>query len=246
MDKANSKLLDIINHVFATCPELYKTIYSEHKDRIVFELSLICKSGNVIIDLGGGIGIHSVVGQLYGCQFICIDKGFSKHQGQIECIEFAKSHGVKFLEKDLLEDNFTFEDNSIDSIVTFDCIEHFHHSPRNVYRQLVEKLKKSGKFLIGAPNAANILKRIRCLVGKNTWSKINDWYFQPEFNGHVREPIVKDLKVIMEDLDLVNQKIYGRNFIGNQKYGNIVNPIGIILKYIPTFCSNIYILGEKQ
>ena len=74
---------------------------------------------------------------------------------------------------------------------------------------------------------------------------INDWYFETEFRGHVREPIVKDLKLIMDDLELVNQKIYGRNFIGVQKYGKIFYPFGYILKYLPSFCSNIYILGEK-
>ena len=261
-----NKILDSINYVFENCPELYKTIYSKHKERIVFELSLICKSGNKIIDLGGGIGIHSVVGQLSGCQFICIDNMISKHKGQIDCVEFAKSHGVHFIERNLFEYDLVFhndydsykntsigtktaghfiEDNSIDSIVTFDCMEHLHHSPRNIYKQFVKKLKKGGKFFIGVPNAANILKRIRCLVGENIWSNINDWYFETEFRGHVREPIVKDLKLIMDDLELVNQKIYGRNFIGVQKYGKIFYPFGYVLQYLPSFCSNIYILGEK-
>ena len=161
-----NKLLDSINYVFENCPELYKTIYSKHKERIVFELSLICKSGNKIIDLGGGIGIHSVVGQLSGCQFICIDKMISRHKGQTDCVEFAKSHGVHFIESDLLEYDLLFhnkhdrynnttrgtnkadhliEDNSIDSIVTFDCMEHLHHSPRNIYKQFVKKLKKNPK-----------------------------------------------------------------------------------------------------
>ena len=90
------------------------------------------------------------------------------------------------------------------------------------------------------------MKRIRCLLGKNVWSDINDWYFETEFHGHVREPILNDLKLIMNDLNLVNQKIYGRNFIGEKKFGKKVHLVGYFLKFLPSFCSNLYIIGEKR
>lgn len=247
MDTSYETLENAIEHVVVNGPEIYRTLYNNrsHKERILFELSLVIKAGRKIVDLGGGVGVHSVVGQISGSEFICIDNSISKNQRQIDAIKYAESFGVVFIEEDLLNMELPFEDNSLDAIVTFDCFEHLHHSPRNIYKQLVGKMKKGGVFVIGCPNAANILKRIRCLAGKNIWSVLDDWYFSTEFRGHVREPIIEDLKMIFNDIGLNNHKIYGRNFIGQMKYGNIINSLSYVLKYLPTLCSNIYIQGYK-
>ena len=55
--------------------------------------------------------------------------------------------------------------------------------------------------------------------------------------------ILKDLKLIMDDLELVNQKIYGRNFIGQMKYGNIINSLsdgGVVILGMPSLESQKY------
>ena len=69
----------------------------------------------------------------------------------------------------------------------------------------------------------NLRKRITVPLGYGKWSRMEDWYEEDRFRGHVREPDVADLRYIGADLDLKNIEILGRNWLGYQSRFNWVS-----------------------
>ncbi len=110
-------------------------------------------------------------------------------------------------------------------------------------------MRPEGLFLLGGPNAANLFKRAMVPLGRNIYSRLEDWYMHEHFIGHVREPVVSDFLFIAGDLDLKVLNIAGRNWLGLGKLpGPMQAPAGIfskILELFPALCSDIYLLAKK-
>lgn len=233
-------------------PALYQDMYKRHCGRIAEEISWICKPGGTVVDLGGGVGFHAMICSLLGMNAYCVDffrlrpSEVRTNDHRYEAEELATQRGVKFIHTDLLEWEPPFEEASIDAVMTLDNIEHLHHSPRQLYKAMVRCLKSGGDFLIGSPNAANILKRFRMLMGRNVFAKLDDWYELKCFVGHVREPIVSDLKFVGRDLGLHDIRIIGRNWLGYYKFGALVSIPDRVLRAFPSLCSDIYLIGKKS
>jgi SAM-dependent methyltransferase len=175
-----------------------------------------------------------------------VDDYFYKHD--LEAEDCARKLGVEFIHTDLLTWSVPYAENSIDAVMSFDNLEHLHHSPRRTYQQLTRALREQGIFLLGGPNAANLLKRIRILFGGNVFSSLNEWYFHDKFIGHVREPVVDDFLEIAQDLNLHVEQIKGRNWLGYDKYGYnfTARLFDNFLRSRPSLCSDIYLLATKQ
>ena len=245
------KLFAVVNHALSDMPDIYKDMYTCHTSRIAEEISWIYKPGRIVIDLGGGVGFHSMVCSMLGMKAYSVDffhfrpkeGGSSDHRFEAE--EIAKKAGANFIHTDLLDWEPPFDENSIDVVMSVDNIEHLHHSPRKLYKKMVRCLKPSGSFLLGAPNAANILKRLRVPMGMNIFARLEDWYNLNCFVGHVREPIVADLKFIGRDIGLENIRVIGRNWLGIVRFGGWGKIADPFLRPFPTLCGNIYMIGNK-
>jgi hypothetical protein len=109
--------------------------------------------------------------------------------------------------------------------------------------------KPNGLFIISGPNCVNLRKRITVPFGVGKWPQMRDWYEVDRFRSHVREPDVDDLRYIAADLSLRNVTILGRNWSGYRSRfhaARIATPlIDRILRFWPSFCSDIYLLGRK-
>jgi len=245
--------------VLSQLPSYWKELLTPHLPRVCQELSWIFVEGGTAIDIGGGTGFHTAILTQLGMKAICVDNFKTRGKGtasdyfydhDLEMEQIAQRMGVQFIHTDILNWKPPFEENSIDVVMSFDNIEHLHHSPRNTYKQLVRCLKPNGFFLLGGPNAANLFKRIRVLLGKNIFSKLEEWYMHEQFIAHVREPIVSDLIYIAEDIDLKIIKVFGRNWIGLKKFRGrkrvLVQLLGKSLELFPGLCSDIYILATKE
>ena len=111
-------------------------------------------------------------------------------------------------------------------------------------------LKPGGLFVLGAPNCVNMRKRITVPWGRGSWSSFDEWYVQPEFRGHVREPDVRDFKRIASDLKLTQTKIFGRNWQGRASANGLVRALTAVfdlpLRLRTGWCSDLYLLGKKR
>jgi SAM-dependent methyltransferase len=154
------------------------------------------------------------------------------------------------MSRDVIAQGVDFPAASFDAITTFDSMEHWHHSPRRLFRQIIAALKPGGTLIIGVPNCVNLRKRITVPLGIGKWSSMSEWYEADVFRGHVREPDVGDLQFIARDLGIVDVKVLGRNWLGygsRRGWVRRVTPIADhLLRPFPSLCSDLYLIGRKQ
>lgn len=244
--------------ILSLLPKFWQEHWGPRIPRVSEEISWIFKPKGTVVDLGGSSGFHCMICSNLGMKAICVDNFKVRDKGHIcdcwfehdlECEKVASSLGVEFIHTDILEWNPSFEENSIDVVMSLDTIEHLNHSPRRVYKSIVHCFKPGGLFVLGAPNAANLFKRIRVPLGKDIFARMDEWYMHEKFIGHVREPIVSDLLFIAKDLDLSVRTVVGRNWLGLSKLGKSTKVCGKlfdrVLRCFPSLCSDIYLIANK-
>ena len=164
-------------------------------------------------------------------------------------LDLHRAYGVEIIQADVIDQLPDLPQESLDAATCFDSIEHWHGSPKRLFHNCIRALRPGGMFLLGAPNCVNLRKRLTVPLGIEKWTSMQDWYEQPVFRGHVREPDVADLLYIARDLDLVSVKIIGRNWAG---YASAWKAFRLAtwladraLRWRPSLCSNIYLSGIK-
>ena len=205
-----------------------------------------------ICDLGGGIGLFSVGCAAYGMKRIVLVDDFDdsvNHQVGTSIFDLHRRLGVEVISRDIVSNGIADISGKFDIITTFDSMEHWHHSPKKLFHEVVEKLKPGGVFILGVPNCVNMRKRIAVPFGIGKWSRMQDWYEAEKFRGHVREPDVRDLSYIASDMGLTDIKIFGRNWLGYNSSSQAIRFATKIsdypLRLKPSWCSDIYMIGKK-
>ncbi len=205
-----------------------------------------------ICDLGGGIGLFSVGCAAYGLKRTVLVDDFDdsvNHRVGASIFDLHRRFGVEVVELDVVANGILDIEGTFDIITTFDSMEHWHHSPKWLFHQAVEKLNAGGVFVLGVPNCVNMRKRFGVPLGIGKWSEMQDWYEADKFRGHVREPDVSDLKYIARDMGLTVIKIYGRNWLGYYSPNPLIRLATKFMDYPlrlkPSLCSDIYLVGRK-
>jgi SAM-dependent methyltransferase len=222
--------------------------------RIAFHLSLLAAvpEGSHVADIGGGVGLFSPGAQALGYNATLVDDfrdAVNIEHGDA-ALQAHRNAGVQVIRRDVVVEGVHFPPDSLDAVTSFDSIEHWHHSPRKLLHQLVEALKPGGLFILGAPNCVNMRKRITVPWGRGSWSGFDEWYEQPVFRGHVREPDVRDMQRIAADLKLRDVRVFGRNWQGRASASGLVRAITAIfdlpLRLRAGWCSDLYLVGIKE
>ena len=205
-----------------------------------------------ICDLGGGIGLFSVGCAAYGMKRTVLVDDFDdsiNHKVGTSILDLHRRLGVEVISRDVVEKGICDIDGNFDIITTFDSMEHWHHSPKRLFHEVIGKLNQGGVFVLGIPNCVNMRKRITVPLGIGKWSGMQDWYEADKFRGHVREPDVSDLIYIARDMGLIDIKIYGRNWLGYYSANPAIRFATKIMDYPlrlrPSLCSDIYLVGRK-
>lgn len=205
-----------------------------------------------ICDIGGGIGLFSVGCAAYGVKRSVLVDDFNdpvNARTGSSVLDLHKSHGVEIFAQNVIDQGLNRISGGFDVITTFDSMEHWHHSPKRLFHDALDRLKPGGAFIVGVPNCLNARKRITVPFGSGKWSSMTEWYEPEIFRGHVREPDVRDLKYIANDLGLVNPAILGRNWLGYQSSSRLIRFATICmdlpLRVAPQLCSDIYLVGRK-
>ena len=222
--------------------------------RIAFHLSLLLarvQEGARVADIGGGVGLFSVGAQELGLKAVLVDDlrdEVNLEHGD-DALSLHRELGVEVVSRDVIADGVGFEPASLDAVTSFDSMEHWHHSPKHLFHQLMEALRPGGLFLLGVPNCVNMRKRITVPWGRGSWSAMTEWYEPEVFRGHVREPDVRDLRYIARDLKLADVRTFGRNWQGRLSGNGLVRALTAIfdlpLRLRAGWCSDLYLLGRK-
>lgn len=254
-----STLFDTLNTVAKQYPtEMYQ---GEVKDipRMMFNIGCVLDSQPdtsheelSICDIGGGVGLFSAACAAYGFKRTVLIDDFDdsiNHQQGDSILDLHTSYGVEVVSRDAVAAGLAGIEGEFDAITTFDSMEHWHHSPKQLFQEITQKLKPGGVFVLGVPNCVNIRKRIAVPLGRSKWSSMHEWYQVKKFRGHVREPDVSDLHYIAQDMGLENTKIIGRNWLGYYSDSSVIKALTAIMDYPlrlrPQFCSDIYLIGHK-
>lgn len=249
----------------------YISLIGESTDRIAFYFKLLEKVRLIrpsarLVDLGSGLSYFPVLGALFGMEVYAVDDfgggggvNAKMKEPSDRVVERFKQMGVSIVKQDLLSEPLPFEGESVDLITTFHSIEHWHHSPQKLFKEIRRILKPNGVLIIGCPNSVNLRKRIWVLFGKTNLCSLEEWYYEGEpFRGHVREPTVGELKKLLQWNSFRPVAVIGRNFIGRRSltlekapptahriYMFLLRIFEPLLRLNPSLCSDIHVVGRK-
>ena len=221
--------------------------------------------GKRLVDLGAGLSVFGLLCRAHGMEVTLVDDfgggggvKLRQEEQEIPLLEaFEKKFGLKVVRENFLEQPLPLPDASVDVVTCFHSLEHWHHSPRRLFREIGRIIKPGGFLVIATPNAVNIRKRVYVLLGRSNFPSLREWYEDgdPVFRGHVREPVVRDLRQLMEWNGFEVTATYGRNFIGRASEALAFLPVAIVeaaatgsdrlLRLFPSLCSDIHVVGRK-
>jgi len=221
--------------------------------------------GKHLVDLGCGISAVGAVARALGLEATLVDDFGGG--GGVELGDSDPAHklmeglrnglGIRVVELDFIEQPLPLPDNSVDALTCFHSLEHWHNSPKRLFQEIRRVLRPGGYVIIATPNAANVRKRIAVPLGRNIGPTLEEWYHDgdPIFRGHVREPVVRDLHRLLEWNQFQVVATHGRNFIGRYSIALSFLPkplmewVGTmadhVLRFFPTLCSDIHVVGRK-
>jgi SAM-dependent methyltransferase len=265
----------------AECEKVYreslKPVFAGHPqepsldDRNQFYLELLARHGVLqpgrhLVDLGAGLSIFGPMARKLGLEVTLIDDFgggggvlYGQRPEDIKVLDlFRDQLGIKIIKENFVETPIPLPDASVDVITCFHSLEHWHHSPRRLFREIARIMRPGGILILATPNAVNLRKRVYVLMGRSNFPLLRDWYEagDPVYRGHVREPVIRDLQQLMDwnHFDVVGT--YGRNFIGRESKvlaslpRPLVNGTAIVseklLRFFPSLCSDIHVVGRKR
>ena len=163
---------------------------NEHESRYLFAAS---KTHGLVLDLGCGVGYGTAVLERYGKPQIEKVVGFDVNS---EALRFGRENYPQTTGDYLLSDasRLPFKDNSFDSVVSLECIEHVRE-PEAVLGEIRRVLKVGGPLVLSTPN-----RRIASPLRR-----------QPSDPHHLREWSGPELVSLLRKRFTV-ERIYGQDF----------------------------------
>jgi len=246
---------DLLTSLAREYPEELVEIQLNDVARVAFHIGLVLDRQGAdvsVVDIGGGIGLFSAGCAAAGMKTTLIDDFQDEVNTRLgeSVFEIHRAHGVEVISRDVVEDSLELASQSIDVVTSFDSMEHWHHSPKRLFRSLTRALKPGGLFILGTPNCVNLRKRITVPLGYGKWTAMQDWYERERFRGHVREPDVADLIYIAKDIGLKDVEIVGRNWRGYSHAKRMIRlaTVGLdhLLRLRPSLCSDLYMIGRTE
>jgi SAM-dependent methyltransferase len=240
-------------------------------DRNLFYLEMLAvqgvlQPGKHLVDLGAGLSIFGPMARALGLEVTLVDDfggGGGVITGQraadIKVLGlFREQLGIRIIEENFVEQPIPLADASVDVVTCFHSLEHWHNSPKRLFKEIKRMMRPGGVLVLVTPNAVNLRKRAYVLLGRNNFPDLCTWYEDgdPVWRGHVREPIIRDLRQLMEWNGFNIVATYGRNFIGRKSraLGFLPAPLvnaaavtsDVLMRFFPSLCSDIHVVGRKQ
>jgi SAM-dependent methyltransferase len=171
-----------------------RTLLRENDRKHVREVSDILAAGRDVVDLGGGLGINLLVLRELGHEgrLVLVDRfeeyDASNPMGPRErALPLLRAAGIEIHELDFWpECRLPLEDDAFDVACCYDVVEHLPGHPLRQLAELRRVLRPGGTLLLGAPNAAALMKRVKLLLGRHPYSGYGGWV-SDRYYEHYRE-----------------------------------------------------------
>jgi 2-polyprenyl-3-methyl-5-hydroxy-6-metoxy-1,4-benzoquinol methylase len=99
---------------------------------------------------------------------------------------------------------------SFDVVILNDVLEHMS-VPKRVLRMINGLLKPGGLFIMEVPNSVALYKRLRVLCGRSNYYRIEHFFLDEEYRGHVREYTKTEIAYMFEQTGFTALEIRGVN-----------------------------------
>lgn len=246
----------------------YSEKYRGDKKRFLRSLEILSKAGvftkrKQILEIGCGIGIMAVACKLCGADVYGIDKFiFPDEDKNLYTIDNTDDnftqlqrvwdeYSINISSADIENEALPFANEKFD-LVNFDAtIEHLKHSPKMLFAEVRRVLKKDGLFLVTTPNLANLLRRVRFMVGRSPNWDVTEYFNEgPNFRGHRREFTLKELisMLLWSEFQIESIKTYNvfSNYRRLLKPKKVIYQLSLILSVPFTRAREmLYVLGKK-
>lgn len=185
------------------------TILFENFYKHLYELQLIREflpEAGTLIDVGGGLGVNLICLRRLGYRgrLVLIDR-FAEYDStnrmgaQERGRSIAKEHGVEMLESEFWPTlALPVDEANADVVTSFDVVEHLPGNPIQHIGEIRRTLRAGGSFILGAPNASSLMKRVDLAVrGRHPYAHFEDWMRAPYYE-HYREYTPREYREILQ------------------------------------------------
>jgi SAM-dependent methyltransferase len=178
-------------------PQAAATILYEnglkHRYEILQILQHLPPQGTAV-DVGGGLGVNFLVARrlLPEARLILIDRFVEytpeNRMGPKETgVSLMKEAGIEVIDTDFWPTlSLNLDDDSADVVTSFDVVEHLPGNPIQHFTEIRRILRTGGHFLLGAPNAAALMRRVKLFFGTHPYMAFDDW-MSSAYYEHFRE-----------------------------------------------------------
>ncbi len=167
MKKIKTALAELIEKY----PAELKQYMINNENRFIYQietvLSTVNRENGTSLDIGAGFSPCSIVLAQMGWTAIIIDDyrdpGHDKvHQHMMSLFD---EYSVKVISGNIFEDDMLFGSDEFDCVMTFDSMEHWHQSPKIIFKELTSRLNKGG-ILYWCTQLRQHKKKINCTIWK--------------------------------------------------------------------------------
>ena len=99
---------------------------------------------------------------------------------------------------------------SFDVVILNDVLEHMS-VPKRLLRAIHELLKPGGLFVMEVPNSVVLYKRLRVVSGLSNYFRIEQFFRDEDYRGHVREYTKSEIRYMLEETGFTPIEIRGVN-----------------------------------
>ena len=172
---------------------------------------LVRKNGEKlrVLELGIGWGGASLCLARQGATVVGLDDFGDGYEDQgLPQMRFLAAQGVHVLRGDVLR--LPVRPGSFDVVILNDVLEHMS-VPKRLLRSVHEMLKPGGLFLMEVPNSVALYKRLRVLCGRTNYFRMEHFFQDEEYRGHVREYTRSEIAYMLETTGFAPIEIRGVN-----------------------------------
>jgi 2-polyprenyl-3-methyl-5-hydroxy-6-metoxy-1,4-benzoquinol methylase len=166
-------------------------------------------TGLRVLELGIGWGGASLCLARAGATVIGVDDfmdGFEE-QGQPQ-MQFLAGQGVRVVRGDVLR--LPLQPASVDVVILNDVLEHLS-VPKRLLRAIHELLRPGGVFIMEVPNSVALYKRVRVLCGRSNYFRMEHFFGDDDYRGHVREYTRSEVVYMIEQTGFTPLDVRGVN-----------------------------------
>jgi len=165
----------------------------------------------------------------------------------------CKAKHIELRVCNLATEPIPFDDSYFDVVIFTEVLEHLPTSPTDILGEVSRVLRTGGKLIFSTPNFAQLLNRIKLLVGVCPMSPADNQFKRGWVHGygHVREYTMKEILCVLRSCNFTVSK---KQFISaTPSVRSIRNPYQLVAQIyrlacllMPTFRKTIYIECYKS